>query len=59
MLPIYIGTSKNGTTSTEEISTAKSSDATLHKSISLIYSFDVRSSIANVEYQVKYKICVS
>jgi len=33
MLPIYIGTSKNGTTSNEEISTAKSSDATLHKSM--------------------------
>jgi len=32
MLPIYIGTSINGTTFTEEISTTKSSDATLHKS---------------------------
>jgi len=33
MLPIYIGASKNGTISTEEISTAKSYDAKLHKSM--------------------------
>ena len=49
MLPIYIGTSKNGTTSTEEISTAQSPDATLHKSIPLISSFDAHISIGNVE----------
>jgi len=39
MLTIYIGASTNGITSTEEISTAKSSDATLHKSIPLISGF--------------------
>jgi len=41
MLPIYIGTSKNRTTYTEEISTTKSSDVTLHKSMTLISSFDI------------------
>jgi len=39
MLQIFIGTSNNGTTFLEEMSTANSSDATLHKSIPPYFYF--------------------
>jgi len=41
MLPIGIGTSKNGTTSTKEISTAKASDVTPPQKHGLHFWFDI------------------
>jgi len=51
MLPIYIGTSKNGTTSIEEISTAKSSDVTPPQKHDLHFWY-----IINLRYKFNFKL---
>ena len=48
-------TSITGTTSNEEIPTAKYYDVTLHKRVSLISSFKMQLSMVNIEYNTKHK----
>ena len=48
-------TSKNGTTSNEEIPTAKYSNVTLHKRVSLISGFRYTLSVVNTEYNNNHK----